>query len=432
MRKQHLIVGLTALLTIGLGAVLVRYFWQGPLGNQREIRRWAHKTNDYDPLVRKRADARLYQARDPVRVCLTLLEMKPTRWDRMYTAFWTTVAPKLAPGLTRRFSPLNWNDRLYKSVAVSRLGQLGPRATNAVPTLVTLLNVTNRSLRPSVIETLGRIGAGAGPAMPQLTRLLADFNSREELNTTVNRQPGPAALSSVFSRNQEEAALREARSVVTALGEIGVRDEAAIQALARTLTNRNWDLRLRAVEAIWRVEREPQRLLQLLAKWDPFLDAWDNYRRPMGSLVAEIAAVERQALPILERFLTDRTTAIRLAASKALFRLDGQTNRHVQLLMDVLKTGNENDRWLTLDGLTDFALASGAGVPLIVRALADESNRVRGKAAVDLGKLGSAAEAAIPALRDALHDTHSNVRDAAAEALAKIQPVRTGQPATAR
>jgi HEAT repeat protein len=451
MRKRRLIVGLAAVLILGLGAATVRYFWQGPLGSRRAIQRWAREANDRDPQTRKKADELLLRARDPVRVCLTLLAMEPTWWDGIYAAFGPKVFPKLPPRIAQAFPPPNVDYRFYPSVAIRQLGLLGPRATNAVSTLVPLLDETDKFLRDAVIRTIGRIGPGAAPAVPKLARLLDDLNYFDDLKANSDRDLARLALSGMFNRANPETARelvqatlsnrlnrangnfrpiqnQEVGSVVTALGEIGVRNEAAIQALARSLTNRNWQLRLGAAEALWKVEREPQRLLQFLAKWDPTLDARDDYRRPMAGLAAEIAAVERQAFPILVRFLKDPRMDIRLIASKALYRFDGQTNTHVRVLKEILKEGSENDRWSAIDVLTDLAVTSETAVPLIISTLKDQSNRVRGKTAAALGKLGSSAEAVIPALQEALHDTHSNVQEAAAEALANIQTARTGKP----
>jgi HEAT repeat protein len=52
------------------------------------------------------------------------------------------------------------------------------------------------------------------------------------------------------------------------------------------------------------------------------------------------------------------------------------------------------------------------------------NERLRGKAAITLGRLGPGGRDAASALRAALNDTHLNVREAAAEVLRQIEGAR--------
>ena len=98
----------------------------------------------------------------------------------------------------------------------------------------------------------------------------------------------------------------------------------------------------------------------------------------------------------------------------------GNALASIRVKSEVLREGNEESRWFCLEELEGVPGRRDLVLPFIIGALKDESNRIRGKAAVTLGKLGADAQAALPALNDALNDTHSNVREAAAEALLRL------------
>jgi HEAT repeat protein len=123
---------------------------------------------------------------------------------------------------------------------------------------------------------------------------------------------------------------------------------------------------------------------------------------------------------------------VRLIASRALWKLDGQTNTHIRVLLEALAGADAERRWRAVTELGSFARVEKKALAAVTNYLTqDENHRVRGKAAQVLGELGPVAAPAIPALTQALQDSYLNVRDAAAEALRRIQQTN-GEPTTAR
>lgn len=460
--KRRWLVGLVSVLILFTGVLLFNLLWPDRLTSETSIRRWARAAGDRDPKIRQQANERFEKAKDPVRVCLVLLQMEPTYWERLYADHAPKILPKLPTQIARRLPLPDLNAyRNYRSLAVERLGQLGPKASNAVPNLIALLNNSDQFLETSTVRTLGRIGPGAAPAVPRLVQSIEDFLEGGPTTGGVLRLPSlPPDPSANISRapvsptTKTRPASRETRlpanvsgalisptltrrgfpwsepfEEVTALGAIGVRDDAVIKILDRCLTNRSPVIQLRAAEAIWKIEHNPKRLLPVLSKWtivsrDPpsqfGVPSQSVYRRQAVELITQIAEADRQALRILDGLVRDEDISIRLAASRTLLKLDGQADTYVRVRSEVLKEGNEEYRWLCLEDLERFPGQRDITLPLILGALKDESNRIRGKAAMTLGNLGAAARAASPALQEALKDSHSNVREAAAAALKKI------------
>jgi hypothetical protein len=167
---------------------------------------------------------------------------------------WTLVreiGPAITPFLVHeieRFSPIGQcldelRFRLYYSIApliakvipdptlraerrmgaIQLLGQLGPQAVGAMPTLIQLLD--DETVVGSVMTTLGEIGPGAKTAVPKLIELL--------------EQESPRAA--------------------TALGKIG---PEAIPALTRALTSDSLSHQLEAAVALARIRPSPATVVQ--------------------------------------------------------------------------------------------------------------------------------------------------------------------------
>ena len=87
-----------------------------------------------------------------------------------------------------------------------------------------------------------------------------------------------------------------------------------------------------------------------------------------------------------------------------LFRSNNQVQTYVTVLVDWLKEPDAGQRWPRIEELAKYVSQDDRALPAIAGMLADENERIRAKAAMALGTLGSTAASAGPALRESLKD----------------------------
>ncbi|MFM8735734.1 MAG: HEAT repeat domain-containing protein [Pirellulales bacterium] len=144
----------------------------------------------------------------------------------------------------------------------------------------------------------------------------------------------------------------------------------------------------------------------------------------IGALGGEAA----DAAPALGKLLGDAASSagLRYASVYALGRI-GPAAAAAEPLLRTLSTSDDEllatvATWATLKIKPGDATLFAAAVPLLRRALRDQSEMVRLEAAVALGDIGSSAASAIPILELVSEDDSvKQVRSAAAEAVAKIK-----------
>ena len=78
---------------------------------------------------------------------------------------------------------LNENPKEYSSdisAAAQALGMFGPRASKAVPKLITHLKFESQYDRDDIIEALGKIGPASSPAVPALIEFVKDATKENQ------------------------------------------------------------------------------------------------------------------------------------------------------------------------------------------------------------------------------------------------------------
>jgi hypothetical protein len=114
---------------------------------------------------------------------------------------------------------------------------------------------------------------------------------------------------------------------------------------------------------------------------------------------------------------------LRYNAAEALWNIDRQAYAIFPFRMAELKSPDELVKWKAVSSLAQYGLQSKPAVAALMEMLGEDgNNRLRGEAAIALGRIGPDAKTAIPALKNALADQYSNVQEAAKEALLKIGP----------
>jgi len=126
--------------------------WIADLGsNERQRIERAHKT--------------LVALGEPAMPYLTkTIGMKESKLHAYYLQFWSS--PKLPQSLRRLLPTPISHFHQARVNGVGVLGQMGPKASPAVPTLMRALGDADQGMRMMAAEALGKIGPEAQPAIP--------------------------------------------------------------------------------------------------------------------------------------------------------------------------------------------------------------------------------------------------------------------------
>jgi len=220
-------------------------------------------------------------------------------------------------------------------MAAARLGELGPAAQEAVPALVCALDDPDNTVRMYVIGALYRIGPSAKSAVPALIRGLA-------ADREIDRS-----------------------GCAGALGMIGPDARAAVPLIAEMLEE----------------EKDP------------------NTRTCAAKALGRIGPAARDAVSALERVLADNEVRsyVRIAAARALWRITGDAEKAVPVLVSVLEGDKGN--WVAALALAEIGPAAAAAVPAVEKVAGQEDSFTVGVALEALWKITGEAERVVPRLR---------------------------------
>jgi HEAT repeat protein len=216
--------------------------------------------------------------------------------------------------------------------ALKALGEMGPGAKKAVPALVELLKSAGPgvsmgdSLKENVIETLGKIGPGAKAAVPALLEVAKS-------NASYGRIAGKAVL---------------------ALGQIGPDAAEAVPVLIRKLDRGEYEVKKNVPVAL-----------------------------------SQMGPAAKKAIPKLEQMIDSPFGVFRMQAATALWRLDGQVDRPVQIAIATLKEGDyaSDDRMLALKVLGEMGPKAKSATKLLKLLSSDPNTEIREGAKAALAKI---------------------------------------------
>lgn len=160
----------------------------------------------------------------------------------------------------------------YESVVVRKtiidgLALAGPVAVGAIPALARAAEDENADVRRKACEALGALGPRAEGAMDLLLeRLILDDDAavKDAAANAVAQvgQPAVASLVDLLERGGQELQWRAARSI----GQIGKAARSAVPQLERAFDNSSVQVRIEAVDAVWKISGEPQLVAATLVK----------------------------------------------------------------------------------------------------------------------------------------------------------------------
>jgi HEAT repeat protein len=217
------------------------------------------------------------------------IETKESKFHSHYLQFWSSR--KLPQSLQRLLpTPISHLHRARVN-GVGVLGQMGPKASPAVSTLVRALGDADEGMRMMAAEALGKIGPEAQPAIPALVNMLKDDES-------------------FLLRTATRSLLR-----------IGDPTGQAIEPLTALLNDKNNEMtRISAAIALWLLEGKSQPTLDLLRKNVDPID-WRT-RLFTAYFLGEFGGAAKVSVPALLELLHDENEAVRENAVEALRKID--------------------------------------------------------------------------------------------------------------
>ncbi len=291
---------------------------------------------------------------------------------------------------TFRFWREQWEGRTYprRDLAIYLRAAHYP-ITAAVPLL---LEEAKRSPNPAmVLQAFEFMGEAAGPAVPLMAQALRPGNGDRIIPVFV--QLGPTAAEVVPHLSAYLNETNPSVSALEALKAIGSEARSALPQIEWLMTNADPVVRMLAASAAARIQGKPELALPILLdglegklpqNGKSHMDV--SFREPIGCITegAEAAAIlladcgrsAQIALPALEKHLQDNNQFTRLACAQAIFRISGNIDKALPVLLDILdkesqpKRGKGLDKYVlvrTIETIEEMGPAAKAAIPLLKR-----------------------------------------------------------------
>jgi len=350
-----------------------------------------------------------------------LEERDPALADSFYFHSLGRLAPvRVARALTLQLAAAH---PACRAAACRALGQLGPHAAPAVPSLLEACFDEEPQVVSAAISTLRSLGAVAKEAAPDLAALFdADpqFGDAGRLTlqavargTTLPPPPDPPDFEALRVRLADRDGATAAFAAFT-IGRLAPDDAETLEALASALRHPAPAARKHAALALRRIGQASLPVLARVAKEGRGAD-----RRLAAAALARLARAHPDAvLPVALALLEDDDPYVRREATRAIGIIGPPAREAAPRLLDHLE-GEE--AWFAAWALG--RLRADAAVPALVRLLdlprGDDQQAIT-QALLALGEIGPAAEPALPAIvAEARRPDDSHFRDAL-DALVRI------------
>lgn len=145
--------------------------------------------------------------------------------------------------------------------------------------------------------------------------------------------------------------------------------------------------------------------------------------RQLG-MMGDVGAARDRATKALKPPLSDSSAVVRMEAARSLWSLQ----HDAAPVLGVLESAADGDEYDAIRGVSETLAEIGKpAVPVLIRLLENENEKVRWWSAEALGQIGGEAADALPSLSKALLDEDSGVRDAISRAIGQLGPA--GAPA---
>jgi HEAT repeat protein len=260
------------------------------------------------------------------------------------------------------------------------LNAMGPAAARAAPSLAKLLSEPDPNLRRQIIPVLGRMRAAGRAAVPALLELLQgeDYQTRQAVLTALqaiggdSEQVVPAVVKTAAAKQDEPTRTR----CLALLANYGAKAGAAVPWLVEELHRPPSYSTIDIAETLHKIDPERarkeappvlrgmlkptnpwrSRAAMALRRWEPdskealhtlidcINDKNGNNRQEACRLLGTLGKSARDAAPALRGVLRDAAISNRVIAAVALWKITGETETTVPVLLQALKPAPDN-RW---------------------------------------------------------------------------------------
>ncbi len=302
------------------------------------------------------------------------------------------------------------------------LGELGPKAKDAVPGMTKLLTDDSVQVRREAAMALGMVGKDAASAVPQIAQALDDEQMAVRYGAVFALGSlGPAARSAVSALQAQLKSDDEFMKVQAAwaLAKINDQDPAAmntaVKVLTQGITSKDAAVRRAAVRALLDLKPGPAKVLPALRA---AIDAADPVI--VGEALDAIAEAGAPALPGIIAALKIKLSRGRAAA--ILGRMGSKAAKAVPALTEALADERPGVRREVAFALGAIGPEASSATPELFKLLGDDEENDDHAVEFALGRIGPGANAAIPALTRELESEDPFERGVSAWALAQIAP----------
>ena len=223
-------------------------------------------------------------------------------------------SPAAVGVLTTELMKSHSSDSLLRLTMIDSLGLCGPQAVGAVPALARATEDSNATIRRKACAAIGALGprAESGTASLMERLVLDEDPAVKDAAASALAQLGASSVPSLIELLEQggpELQWRAAR----ALGQIGNAAEATQTALERSFENSTNEVRIEAVDAVWKITRDPNLVAAPLMKELATDDR--QIRRRAAQLLIELNPLPAETLAALSRISeTGNSSEARAAA----------------------------------------------------------------------------------------------------------------------
>jgi HEAT repeat protein len=306
-----------------------------------------------------------------------------------------------------------------------------PRGTSTVTELVDVLNNDRSSYRRGLaVEALERMGPKAKDAVPSLIEALDEPGIFGRFTVPMALSHiGSTAVPEIKRAMNEHGSARVRSGCAKALGFMGLSASEAVPALQMALHDSDSDVRMAASESLGRIgHKNASDRIPMLEETASGSDI-----SLKGQAIRELGRIgpsAKSANAILHAALDDPEPGIRLDAANSLWRTDRDAEHVVPVLAALLEVPTEYRYRVNVPATAAYYLgkmgrAAEAAVPELTGALQHPKESVRTRVAEALGHIGPAAEPAVPDLLDMIKaSSPSSTKEIgiALQALTRIDP----------
>lgn len=337
------------------------------------------------------------------------------------------IGEAAVPALVRTLKDDN-----FRILAIEILGEIGPQARAAVPSLLELMTQsdTNAAVRHEAMIALGLMGPGAASAAPQLLGILsrpadADLHPGAAwVLARIGEKKAIPVLKTLAGSSQDERTQRAIAWALVTL-EPGNTEHAAV-AVPYLTKSASSDLALVRKESLAALSK----LGALASAAVPVIleraekDADDAVRAQALRALADVGAPVDKVLPVAVASFSDSSIEVRLASRYVLGRLGTAAKQTEAQLREAARAGSGFEQILSAWALVHVAPSpehATLALPLILSAEQHPEPRIRAEVAETLGEIGGSSDAARKALETLSTDSDGSVRAAAGKALARLK-----------